>query len=148
MDGFIREKMHQIFVNLSSVMVLFVTFRSICSKIIKIFRSIPIINIFKIITTIIFISQAILLTIDYLKYESVIDLKLFSMTEIVKKLNDSSPAISLCLKSSKLNFDANQSITIRELIGELECDSGIGITIDYLYFLRKKFIRIMFNTFF
>jgi hypothetical protein len=66
----------------------------------------------------IFTHQTILLSISYLKYETVIDLKL-----IGKQHNlDSNPAISLCLKSSRFYSDQNVSSLILDRIGKIKCE--------------------------
>jgi len=111
--------MYQIFEYLYSVIVILIVIRNILVKVIKFCRKIGFINIFKIFSTIIFIYQTILLSIEYLKYETVVDLKLITDIEIIE--SDSKPAISLCLKSSRLWSSKNESSLILDRIGKIYC---------------------------
>jgi len=107
--------MYQIFEYLYSVIV--ITIRNILAKVIKFCRKIKFIKILKFFSTIIFIYQTILLSINYLKYETVIDLKL-----IDKQHNlDSNPAISLCFKSSRFYSAQNESSLILDRFREINC---------------------------
>jgi hypothetical protein len=108
--------MYQIFEYLYSVIVILIAIRNILAKVIKFCRKIKFINIFKFFSTIIFLNQTILLSIDYLKYETVIDLKL---TEPFHFINN--PAISLCLKSSRFYSAQNESSSILDRIGKITC---------------------------
>jgi hypothetical protein len=108
--------MYQIFEYLYSVIVILIAIRNISVKIIKFCRKIEFFKIFKIFSTIIFINQTILLSIEYLKYETVIDLKLDRFEEM-----DSNPAISLCLKSSRFWSSKNESSLILDRIGKIYC---------------------------
>ncbi len=110
--------MYQIFECLYPVIVILIAIRNILAKVIKFCRKIKFINILKFFSTIIFINQTILLSIDYLKYETVIDLKLIS-----KAYNlDSYPSISLCLKSSRFYSAQNKSSLILDRIGNITCE--------------------------
>ena len=111
--------MYQIFEYLYSVIVILIAIRNILVKIIKFCRKIGFINIFKIFSTIIFINQTILLSIEYFKYETVIDLKLIPYDETFG--SDSNPAISLCLKSSRFYSAQNESSLILDRIGKINC---------------------------
>jgi hypothetical protein len=111
--------MYQIFEYLYSVIVILIAIRNILAKIIKFCRKIGFIKIFKIFSTIIFIHQTILLSIDYFKYETVINLKLISHFQTIE--SDSNPAISLCLKSSKFRSSKNESSVILDRIGKINC---------------------------
>jgi hypothetical protein len=114
---FVNQKMFQIFEYLYSVIVILISIRNILVKVIKFCRKIKFIMIFKIFSTIIFILQIILLSIDYLKYETVIDLKLFK-----EEYNlESNPAISLCIKSSRFYSTQNESSLILDRIGKIKC---------------------------
>jgi hypothetical protein len=113
--------MYQIFEYLYSVIVILIAIRNILAKVIKFCRKIKFINIFKFLSTIIFLNQTILLSIDYLKYETVTDLKL---TDTFKY--DNSPAISLCLKSSRFNSAQNESSLILDRIGKITCHMAVG----------------------
>jgi hypothetical protein len=110
--------MYQIFEYLYSVIVILIAILNLLVKIIKFCRKIGFINIFKIFSTIIFINQTKLLSIEYLKYETVIDLKL--MNNNAKEMV-SSPAISLCLKSSRFWPSKNESSLILDQIGKIDC---------------------------
>ncbi len=113
--------MYQIFECLYSVIVILIAIRNILSKVIKFCRKIKFINIFKFFSTIIFINQTILLSIDYLKYETVIDLKLLVVVHGKQYNLDSYPAISLCLKSSRFYSAKNESSLILDRIGKINC---------------------------
>jgi hypothetical protein len=115
--------MYQIFEYLYSVIVILIAIRNILVKVIKFCRKIGLIKIFKIFSTIIFIHQTILLSIEYLKYETVIDLKLMSAKD---KVLDSFPAISLCLKPSRFWSSKNESSLILDRIGKINCHSISG----------------------
>ncbi len=108
--------MYQIFEYLYSVIVILIAIRNILAKVIKFCRKIKFIKIFKFLSTIIFLNQTILLSIDYLKYETVIDLKLTYVY-----YPDSNPAISLCLKSSRFYSAQNESSSILDRIGKITC---------------------------
>jgi len=110
--------MYQIFEYLYSVIVILIAIRNILVKVIKFCQKIGLIKIFKIFSTIIFINQTILLSIEYLKYETVIDLKLMSAKD---KVLDSFPAISLCLKPSRFWSSKNESSLILDRIGKINC---------------------------
>ncbi len=116
--------MHQIFEYPYSVIVIFIAIRNILAKVIKFFRKIKFIKIFKFFSSIIFIYQTILLSIDYLKYETVIDLKLIGKQNYFT--NNSNPAISLCLKSSRFYSAKNESSLILDRIGKINCDVSDG----------------------
>jgi hypothetical protein len=81
---------------------------------------INLITVFKIFASIVFIYQSILLTIDYLKYETVIDLKL------VPQYEHSFPAISFCLKSKfgsfRIESGKSANFTISDRFGEIFCE--------------------------
>jgi hypothetical protein len=109
--------MYQIFEYIYSLIVILIAIRNILMKVIKFCRKIKFVNIFKFFSTIIFINQTILLSIDYLKYETVIDLKL--IWYVVK--SNSNPAISLCLKSSRFYSAQNESSLILDRIGKIDC---------------------------
>jgi hypothetical protein len=111
--------MYQIFEYLYSVIVILIVIRNILVKVIKFCRKIGFINIFKIFSTIIFIYQTILLSIEYFKYETVIDLKLIPFLR--PNESDSNPAISLCLKSSRFLSSNNESSLILDRIGKINC---------------------------
>ncbi len=82
-------------------------------------RSIKLIRFLKLLSTIVFINQTILLTIKYLKYETVIDLKL------MEEINKYSPAFSLCLRSKLFGSDFGNS-TISDYIGKVTCEIFIN----------------------
>jgi hypothetical protein len=107
--------MYQIFEYLYSVIVILIAIRNILAKVIKFCRKIKFIKIFKFLSSIIFLNQTILLSIDYLKYETVIDLKL------IEVINSDFPAISLCLKSSRFYSAQNESSLILDRIGKIKC---------------------------
>jgi hypothetical protein len=107
--------MYQIFEYLYSVIVILIAIRNILAKVIKFCRKIKFIKIFKFLSTIIFLNQTILLSIDYLKYETVIDLKL------IEVINSDFPAISLCLKSPRFYSAQNESSLILDRIGKITC---------------------------
>ncbi len=110
--------MYRIFEYLYSVIVILIDIRNISAKVIKFCRKIKFIKICKFFSMTIFTHQTILLSISYLKYETVIDLKL-----IGKQHNlDSNPAISLCLKSSRFYSDQNVSSLILDRIGKIKCE--------------------------
>ncbi len=109
--------MYQIFEYLYSVIV--IAIRNVLVKVIKFCRKFGFIKIFKIFSTIIFINQTIQLSIKYLKYETVIDLKLIPYSETIG--SDINPAISLCLKSSRFWSSKNESSLILDRIGEINC---------------------------
>jgi hypothetical protein len=111
--------MYQIFEYLYSVIVILIAIRNILSKVIKFCRKIKFINIFKFFSTIIFINQTILLSIEYLKYETVIDFKLILLNQHYEL--DSNPAISLCLKSSRFYSAKNESSLILDHIAKIYC---------------------------
>jgi hypothetical protein len=108
--------MYQIFEYLYSVIVILIAIRNILAKVIKFCRKIKFIKIFKFLSTIIFLNQTILLSIDYLKYETVIDLKLTHAYDL-----GGNPAISLCLKSSRFYSAQNESSLILDRIGKITC---------------------------
>jgi hypothetical protein len=111
--------MYQIFEYLYSVIVILIDIRNILAKVIKFCRKIKFIKILKFFSTIIFINQTILLSIDYLKYETVIGLKLIGLT---KQYNcEGFPAISLCLKSTRFYSAQNESSLILDRIGKMTC---------------------------
>jgi hypothetical protein len=116
--------MYQIFEYLYSVIVILIAIRNILVKVIKFCRKIGFIKIFKIFSTIIFINQTILLSIEYLKYETVIDLKLIKYSETIGL--DSNPAISLCLKSSKFRSSKNESSLILDRFRKINCSLFYG----------------------
>jgi hypothetical protein len=125
--------MYQIFEYLYSVIVVLITIRNIIAKVIQFCRKIKFIKKFKIISTIIFINQTILLSIDYLKYETVIDLKLVSQMKLI-----SPPAISLCLKSSRFYSIKNESSLILDRIGKIKCEIENGMkNIEYSSKMNK-----------
>jgi hypothetical protein len=73
--------------------------------------------LFKIFSLIIFIHQSISLSIDYLKYETVIDLKLVSPDF------NYNPAITLCIDSKNLyHWERTENATISHDFGTLICD--------------------------
>ena len=111
--------MYQIFEYLYSVIVILIAIQNILVKVIKFCRKIGFIKIFKIFSTIIFIHQTILLSIEYFKYETVLDLKLMRLYKTAG--SDSNPAISLCLKSSRFWSSKNESSLILDRIGEMNC---------------------------
>jgi hypothetical protein len=111
--------MYQIFEYLYSVIVILIAIRNVLVKVIKFCRKFGFIKIFKIFSIIIFINQIIQLSIKYLKYETVIDLKLIPYSETFG--SDSNPAISLCLKSSRFWSSKNESSLILDRIGEMNC---------------------------
>jgi hypothetical protein len=116
--------MYQILEYLYSVIVILIAIRNILAKVIKLCRKIKFINIFKFLSTIIFINQTILLSINYLKYETVIDLTLIERGE--QYILDSNPAISLCLKSSRFYSAQNESSLILDSIGKINCSTFNG----------------------
>ncbi len=116
---FLIRKMYQIFEYIYSLIVILIAIRNILMKVIKFCRKIKFVNIFKFFSTIIFINQTILLSIDYLKYETVIDLKLSGYLE--KHNLESNPAISLCLKSSRFYSAQSESSLILDRIGKINC---------------------------
>ncbi len=121
--------MYQIFEYLYSVIVILVVIRNILAKVIKFCRKVKFINIFKFFSTIIFILQIIHLSIDYLKYETVIDLKLHGERKSSASHhpnNAYNPAISVCLKSSRFNSAQNESSLILDRIGKINCASANG----------------------
>jgi hypothetical protein len=97
-----------------NIVYIFTIIRKLWLKISRVRRLISLIRVFKVLTTIIFTYQSILLTIDYLKYETVIDLKLN------KELNDYMPAISLCFRTKLLKSDFENSTTKR-ILAKLLC---------------------------
>jgi hypothetical protein len=111
--------MYQIFEYLYSVIVILIAIQNILVKVIKFCRKIGFIKIFKIFSTIIFIHQTILLSIEYFKYKTVINLKVIPLY----KSNESysNPAISLCLKSSRFLPSKNESSLILDRIGKIDC---------------------------
>jgi hypothetical protein len=111
--------MYQIFEYLYSVIVILIAIQNILVKIIKFCQKIGFIKIFKIFSTIIFIHQTILLSIEYSKYETVIEIKLIPVSKTVG--SDSNPAISLCLKSSRFWSSKNESSLILDRIGKIYC---------------------------
>lgn len=111
--------MFQIFEYLYSVIVILIAIRNVLVKVIKFCRKFGFIKIFKIFSIIIFINQTILLSIEYFKYETVIDLKLIPYDETFG--SDSNPAISLCLKSSRFYSAQNESSLILDRIGKINC---------------------------
>jgi len=124
---FANHKMYQIFEYLYSVIVILIAIRNILVKVIKFCRKIKFIKIFKFFSAIIFIHQTILLSIDYLKYETVIDLKLIGRGLEYNQNNlDSNPAISLCLKSSRFWSSKNESSLILNRVGEINCTAPDG----------------------
>ena len=108
--------MYQIFEYLYSVIVILIAIRNILVKVIKFCRKIKLINILKFFSTIIFIYQTILLSNDYLKYETLIDLKLNGW-----RIWGGNPAISLCLKASRFDVSKNESLLILDRIGPINC---------------------------
>ena len=72
-------------------------------------------------------NQSILLLIDYLKYETVIDLSLIKV-DWGKDLY-SNPAITLCSKSSRFDSENNENSSIRDLFGEMSCTAEYGMKI-------------------
>jgi hypothetical protein len=108
--------MYQIFEYLYSVIVILIAIRNILAKVIKFCRKIKFINILKFFFTIIFLIQTILLSINYLKYKTVTDLKLTEPFHL-----DNYPAISLCLKSSRFYSAQNESSLILDRIGKITC---------------------------
>jgi hypothetical protein len=113
--------MYQIFEYLYSVIVILISIRNILSRVIKFCRKIKFINIFKFFSTIIFINQTTLLSIEYLKFETVIDLRLAK-----HNILDSNPAISLCLKSWRFYSAQNESSLILDRIGKITCHTING----------------------
>jgi hypothetical protein len=111
--------MYQIFEYLYSVIV--IAIRNILAKVIKFCRKIKLIKVLKIFSTIIFINQTKQLTINYMEYETVIDLKLIGDYD-----SESSPAISLCLKSSRFYLAHNDSSLILDRIGKINCHVSNG----------------------
>jgi hypothetical protein len=104
---------------------------SVINLVTKFCRKIKCINIFKFFSTIIFIHQTIHLTIDYLKYETVIDLKLLGEVrpfETYSPSNPYHPAISLCLKSWRFYSAQNESSLILDRIGKIDCILGRIVT--------------------
>ncbi len=104
---------------ITNIIFIFKIVRKLWSKTFKIFRSIPLINVLKLLTTIVFIYQSILLSIDYLNNETVIDLKLKEGS------NNYSPAISLCLRS-KLFRSGFGNLTISDDIGIPTCEIALN----------------------
>ncbi len=140
MKDFIYQKLHQIFNYFSSLKILFITIYKILIKIFKSCRSIPILNVFKIFTTIIFITQTTLLTIDYTKYEVIINWNLIdALYETYHKIKERHPSMSLCLKPSKNYSQKNLNSRIRDEMGHLTCTVGDGITIFNLYLVINFF---------
>ncbi len=88
-------------------------------KAFKICRSIKLIRFLKLLSTIVFTHQTILLSIDYLKYETNIEFKL--AIETMKY----SPAFSLCLRSKSFGSDFGNS-SISDLIGKVNCKISSG----------------------
>jgi hypothetical protein len=128
--------MYQIFEYLYSVIVILITIRNILSKVIKFCRKIKFIKIIKFFCTIIFINQTVLLSIEYLKYETVIDLKLFG--DYILYDSDSNPAISLCLKSSRFYSAQNESSLILDRIGKINCKLFNGKkNLEYSFGMNK-----------
>jgi hypothetical protein len=111
--------MNQLLEYLSSFIVILKAVRHIFKKIIKFCNTTRIIKFLKIISTIVFLNQSILLLIDYLKYETVTDLSLIG-TESKKDLF-SNPAITLCSKSSRFHSENNENSSIKDLFGEMTC---------------------------
>jgi hypothetical protein len=73
-------------------------------------------TIFKIFSLIIFIHQSISLSIDYLKYETVVDLKL------VRGFDRDFPSITLCINSKNLyHSERTENTTISHDFGNLIC---------------------------
>jgi hypothetical protein len=103
---------------ITNIIFVFKIVQKFLSKRFKICRSIPLINVLILLTTIVFIYQSILLSIDYLNYETVIDLKLKDGSISY------SPAISLCLRSKLLRSDFGNS-TISDYIGNVSCHISI-----------------------
>jgi len=66
------------------------------------------------------------LTIDYLKYETVIDLKLIALKS--GEHLDSNPAISFCLKPSSFYSGINETSSIIDSIGEISCRMFTSMT--------------------
>jgi len=103
----------------SSIMTLFLQFRQILRQIIENLSSISLISIFKIFTTIVFTYQSILLSIDYLNYEVVTDIKLSKIDY------EHNPAISICIKTEheilRFNSERTENSTISEYFGKMLC---------------------------
>ena len=70
---------HNLYFNNDLISVILMAIRNTWAKLIEFCQSIKIINVFRLFATIIFIYQTILLTINYLNFESVIDLKLIEL---------------------------------------------------------------------
>jgi hypothetical protein len=117
--------MNKLLKYLSSFIVIFNSIRNILLKINK-----PrIIKILKIVSTFVFLRQSILLLNDYLKYETVIDLKLID-SNWGKDL-ESNPAITLCLKSSRFHSEKIENSSIMDRIGNITCTATSGKKIFY-----------------
>jgi hypothetical protein len=89
---------------------------NILQKIFRKFSSKSLQKLFKLLTLIVFIYQTILLTIDYYKYETVVDLQLQRLSENSDFL--SIPAISLCVGNKNESFKVNDRIFNKRKIGE------------------------------
>jgi hypothetical protein len=99
---------------------------------IEFYRSIKIINLFKIFATIIFIHQTILLTIDYLNFETMIDLKIIEAFRVNNF--ERHPAISLCLKWSPFYRKNISKTTVRDNFGQITGKTGDGMRFNFNFF--------------
>jgi hypothetical protein len=88
------------------------------------------------------------LTIDYLKYETVIDLKLITLKP---KHLDSHPAISFCLKPSSFYSGINETSPIIDSIGEISCRMFTGMTdvssniVNFVFFFELTNLKTWQN---
>ena len=119
--------MNQLLEYVSSFIVILKAIHHIFKKTIKFCNTIRIIKFLKIISTIVFLSQSILLFINYLKFETVIELSLIKT--ITEKDLDSHPAITLCSKWSRFDSENNENSSIRDLFGEMSCTAEYGMKI-------------------
>jgi hypothetical protein len=119
--------MNQLLEYLSSFIVILNAIRHIFKKIIKFCNTTRIIKFLKIISTIAFLNQSILLLINYLKYETVND---FSLIKTVwEKDLFSNLAITFCSKSSRFHSENYENSSIRDVFGKMTCTAYAGMKI-------------------
>lgn len=131
MEDLNHQNLYQTFNN-DLLSAIFTSIRNNWAKMVEFYRSIKIINLFKIFAMIIFIHQTILLTINYLNFETMIDLKIIEAMRVNNF--ERHPAISLCLKSSPFYHKNISKTTVRDNFGQIICKSGNCMTINFNFF--------------
>jgi hypothetical protein len=108
-----RQIIASIAVIIPNIIYMLKIIRKFWSKTSKVRRLISFISVFKVLTTNVFKYQSFLLSVDYLKYETVIDLK----------LDDSYAHYSLAISflRSKLLRSDFENLTITHYIGNVKC---------------------------